>query len=154
MIGNVTAAPTKLVIFGSTLTYDGKLDGFTGADAKCNADTNKPAGTYKALLAGNNATVAGKTYYRTDKSTIIAVATGGDLVGFNPLVNSILPNIGTFPAAWTGISNGITPAQNCENWGEGGSDGDAGGMDLATNQWANAEPAGCDQFRYLYCVQQ
>ncbi len=154
MIGNVTAAPTKLVIFGSTLTYDGKLDGFTGADAKCNADTNKPAGTYKALLAGNNATVAGKTYYRTDKSTIIAVATGGDLVGFNPLVNSILPNIGTFPAAWTGISNGITPAQNCENWGEGVSNGDAGGMDLATNQWANAEPAGCDQFRYLYCVQQ
>ena len=154
MIGNVTAAPTKLVIFGSTLAYDGRLDGFTGADAKCNADTNKPAGTYKALLAGNNATVAGKTYYRTDKSTIIAVATGGDLVGFNPLVNSILPNIGTFPAAWTGISNGITPAQNCENWGEGVSNGDAGGMDLATNQWANAEPAGCDQLRYLYCVQQ
>ena len=156
MIGNVTAAPTKLVIFGSASNFDGNLGGFAGADAKCNADANKPsgAGTYKALLAGNNATVAGKTYYRTDKSTIIAVATGGDLVGFNPLMNSILPNIGTFPAAWTGISNGITPAQNCENWGEGGSDGDAGGMDLATNQWANAEPAGCDQLRYLYCVQQ
>ncbi len=38
-------------VFVSASTYDGNLGGAAGADAKCNADANKPStGTYKAMI--------------------------------------------------------------------------------------------------------
>ncbi|MBM9548878.1 DUF1554 domain-containing protein [Leptospira sp. 201903074] len=43
--------PTVYKVFITAQTYNGDLQGITGADAKCNADTNKPAtGTFKAML--------------------------------------------------------------------------------------------------------
>ncbi|EOQ97178.1 PF07588 family protein [Leptospira wolbachii serovar Codice str. CDC] len=51
--------PTVYKVFVTAATFDGNLLGITGADAKCAADTNKPAtGTYKAMITDGTNRVA------------------------------------------------------------------------------------------------
>ncbi len=145
------------IIFVTSAASTGNLGGFSGADAKCNASSSgKPTTgfaanyTYKALLNGNNATISGVRYYRTNGTTQIAVATGGNLVGENSLLSSI--NTTTNPI-WTG-ARGI----NCNNW-EGGSQGDVGTSSTSTSQYwyrlsGGGSPISCGSTARLYCVSQ
>lgn len=142
------------IIFVSNTTFTGNLGGFSGADTKCNASgSGKPTSgfardyTYKALLSGNNATTNGVSYYRTDGTTFIATATGGNLVGSNSLINAIQSSS---QGVWTGAST------NCSNWAtnSSGSTGTQGNSSSASSPYWNNGPATCNTQKKLYCVSQ
>lgn len=141
------------IIFVTTTTYTGNLGGFSGADAKCNADPGKPGGfasayTYKALLDGNNATVSGTAYYRVNGTTLIATATGGNLVGSDGLTNSI--NTSSSPTVWTGANGGT----NCSNWGSDAGNGIRGDPSKSDSRYWNTGTSICSASRALYCASQ
>ncbi|MBX9867197.1 MAG: DUF1554 domain-containing protein, partial [Burkholderiales bacterium] len=162
--GGISATPSSFkvvlsnnVIFVTTGLWNGDLGGFAGADAKCNADANKPSGsdagagkTYKALLNGNNATTSGVTYYRTGGITPIAVATGGNLVGAASLENSIGSG-----QVWTGATDNDGATYNCTNWTTNSS-GVSGRVGASANpiNWWSFLTATCNNLRKLYCVAQ
>lgn len=141
------------IIFVTSTTYTGNLGGFSGANTKCNSDPGKPGGfaagyTYKALLQGNNATTNGVTYYRTNGTTVIATATGGNLVGLNSLTNSI--NTSSSPTAWTGADG----ASNCSNWSATVAPGMRGDPSQSTSQYWNTGISSCGIARAIYCASQ
>lgn len=151
-VATFTVSAPRYIIFVTAATFSGNLGGFAGADALCNADVAKPVGyTFKALLAGNNATMTGRAYYRTDSTTLIAIATGGDLVGANNLVNSI--STSSSPSAWTGGNS----LNNCTNWTSTASLGARGNPAAALNTYWNIGTSGCGGgalARALYCASQ
>jgi hypothetical protein len=146
----VNADPASKRIFLTTSTYNGNLGGVSGADAKCAADSNKPAsGTYKALIVQNGVRVACTTancstgsiehtdwvllpltlYTRVDGTTnifttnsdgIFVVSTGGTLT------NSIATG---FSQIWTGLTadyqisavhSSFGNKDTCGNWNYSG----------------------------------
>jgi hypothetical protein len=129
------------------------MGGFSGADAHCNADSAKPttgfaAGyTYKAILFGNNATVTGTNYYRPDGVTLIATATGGNLVQYAGLTNAIS---GAGGAAWTGQNT------NCTGWTTSSSSvfGYTGQANSTSTSWWEVSEVICSQAHQLYCASQ
>ncbi len=142
------------IIFLSSSTYNGNLGGFSGANAKCNTDAAKPSSgfaadyTYKALLNGNNATTNGVSYYRADGTTLIATATGGNLVSSSSLVNTI-SSVSSF--VWTGANGSST----CSNWTSGGAGtGNLGSSNSATSTYWNSSSISCSSTLRLYCVSQ
>lgn len=148
------------IIFVTSSSYNGNLSGFSGANTKCTNDINKPSATftsnytYKALLNNNTATNTGGQYYRTDGSTLIATATGGNLVGAAAIVNSISSS-GSSSNVWTGATvNGTT--NNCKNWTLS-SNNDYGrvGLDNSpTAAWYSSATPRCNTSAKLYCVSQ
>ena len=149
-------APGVPIIFLSTNTHGGNLGGFSGANALCNSDPGKPttgfaaAYTYKALLMGNNATTTGKSYYRPNGVTLIAVATGGNLVGASNLVNVVG---GASQFVWTGGDG----TNNCSNWAStSANQGAIGEPDVTTSLWWNhsGEWLLCTSSAKLYCASQ
>lgn len=151
-VATLTVNTSLHVIFVTASTFSGNLGGFTGADALCNVDSAKPAGyTFKALLAGNNATINGTSYYRTDGITLIAIATGGNLVGASALTNSI--STISSPSVWTGGDN----TNNCSNWTSTLTTGSRGNPASATSTYWNTGGSSCGGgafARALYCVSQ
>lgn len=140
---------TGKCIFVTAATYNGNLGGFSGADAKCNTDANKPdTGTYKALLVNNNSTTSGVDYYRPDNITKIATATGGDLVDLNSLDNSISTANDT---VWSGYS-----MYKCSNWSDGTSNanGNTGLANSSSDAYISNGPIACNSSLHLYCVKQ
>ena len=104
----------------------GYTNGFLGADAFCQQDSNNPesGSTYwKALLWGNNSTINGETYYKLDYLTVIATATDGNLVesatGKGVLQNAVWSSA----FVWTGANlYGLNiDTQNCNQWEAAGS---------------------------------
>lgn len=160
--GGLSATPESFtvfsnrVIFVTSVSWNGDLGGFAGADTKCNGASNKPkngdAGTgktYKALLNSNNATVSGRAYYRTDGLTLIATANGGNLVGSSNLASSISTTAGVTP--WTGVSN----SNNCANFTSTDAvNGNTGISNSVTSSWWSGGIAKCILSRPLYCVAQ
>jgi hypothetical protein len=142
------------VIFVSATTSNGNLGGLAGADTICNADGNKPGGfasgyTYKAMLVGNNATRTGAGYYRSDGTTLVAVANSGNLVGAASL---LVPVVGGANFAWTGAGG----ASTCSNWtsGAGGNFGSVGQTNVADSAYWLAGADNCTIANRLYCVSQ
>ena len=153
-VATLTVNSLPHIIFVTTDTYTGNLAGFSGADQKCSSDPGKPGGfaldyTYKALLSGNNATMSGTAYYRTDGITLIATATGGDLVGLSPLTHSIDASGSLTP--WTGASG-----NSCSNWTSNSNTttGDSGTASSSTTQYWYTGTHACNTVRVLYCVSQ
>lgn len=150
-------------IFVTTAAFTGNLGGFAGANTKCASDSQAAGGTYKALLNGNNATTNGTTYVRTDGTTVIAMATGGNLVEHNDLQHSI--STGQDAWAWTGGGGDIAEF-NCNGWTSVSTQygGITGTINAATAAWYYTDsdsgettvpaPRLCDTLEHLYCVQQ
>jgi hypothetical protein len=142
----------KHLIFLSDATYSGNLGGFAGADSKCNADVNKPITdaniTYKALLNGNGATVLNVDYYTANGSSLIATATGVNLVGYSGLTNPI-SSINS--RVWTGADTN----KDCSNWTQGDSTTGSYGI---SNELGGSYYGGfvqfCSSSAKLYCVAQ
>lgn len=132
------------ILFRTTSTWTGaSIGGITGADAKCNADAAKPAGTgnYKALLADSSglrsacttancstgvegidwALQASCSYIRPDGTAVFTTNSSGIFV-FGNFTNTIDASAGGF---WTGLlSNWMVDAGNrCNNWNTGGGSG-------------------------------
>ncbi len=154
-----TPTPTP-IIFVTNGVWDGNLGGSSGADSKCNSDGNKPlayaAVTFKALLAGNNSTSTGTTYYQWDQITPIATATTGNLTCEDiGLCGSDLTNAFTTSSysVWTGASG-----EDCLDWTSSASGiGGGSGVSNATNStWYNnyLSPQTCNAQLHLYCVSQ
>jgi hypothetical protein len=141
-------------IFITNSVYDGDLGGLSGADAKCNSDASKPSSPtgvqYKALLRDNAATVDGINYYRIDNSTIIAQATGAELVGYADLINTISP----YPDVEVNVWTGAEPLQNCDNWTNADSVGFFGYGDASTGLWYAGYLKFCQTTMHLYCAAQ
>lgn len=153
-VATLTVNSLPHIIFVTTDTYTGNLEGLSGADQKCNSDPGKPGGfaldyNYKALLNGNNATASGTAYYRTDGITLIATATGGNLVGLSPLTHSIEAS-GSL-TVWTG-ANG----NSCSNWTSNTviTTGGRGAASSSLAQYWFAGTSTCSTTRALYCVSQ
>lgn len=160
----------------------GSGGGFDAANRACNTDVNKPStfesATFKALLAGNNATTPGTSYYQAYSikesdggyligESLIAVATSGNLIagedGSTPTQNLVNPITIAYLSAnvWTGTSG-----SNCNNWTSIESSltvqtgGQAGYYPFAesgviTPKWWNQDfLVGCDTTQLLDCVSQ
>lgn len=164
-------------IFVTSTAYNGNLGGIAGADTKCNADANKPAGgqTYKAMIvngttrracndpnctstSGNNIDWALKTntpYIRPD-GTNIKTTNSGAVFTFN-LSNAISSVSGQ---TWTGMRDDwTTSTSHCTNWStdsNGGASGTGARGDIrAVNSDAiDDSQFGCDDYRRLYCAEQ
>lgn len=150
--------------------HDGNFGGVGGADAVCNANalTFGYAGSYKALLSGNNGIFKiGTKYYTADAVTkkidlnaLVAMATNADtMVSISEtLTNAIQP----YPSGFNPVTG------YSDDWSHG-SDGDCGGWQSndviknAAEGYSRSTDSGwlgkgvvqaCDTPFKLYCVQQ
>ncbi|MCE9499285.1 MAG: DUF1554 domain-containing protein, partial [Leptospira sp.] len=165
-------------IFVTSVAYLGSSLGFvSGADAKCNADPNKPSDTlvYKALIVDNSgcngipcrrASFTANTgdsqidwvlspdsdFYRTDKTTFLFRSNANGIFVFGNFTNPMTP--GAF-SVWTGISGNWTTfvASDCTNWNGGGS-GTQGNTSLTASGSLSGAGPGCGGSANLICVQQ
>ncbi|HNN80300.1 MAG TPA: DUF1554 domain-containing protein [Leptospiraceae bacterium] len=165
-------------IFITVATYNGNLGGVTGADAKCNADVNRPndGSTYRALVVDNSSLARracsnpdctnsaenlnwtfkpNTAYVRATDSAAILTTNAGGIFTFGTLTNSF--GTGATVSYWTGLRNNWQSSSNdCSDWtnSTGGIDGRTGDS-TATNSNAirNNTPA-CNTFWYLVCVEQ
>lgn len=158
---------TNLYIFVSQPSASGgNLGGFAGADALCNSDpmastlTVPPGTTWKALLSGNNSTISGRTYKNVNDQ-LLAVATGGNLVGPNDLLNPI-DATATLDSVWTGgYFNETYNGSNCNGW-TSSSNGDVGitgspyeaSVTIYGSWWGQPFANTCDAGWPIYCAQQ
>lgn len=148
----------RLRIFTTNAVYNGNLGGLSGANDKCNNDTNKPtnSGNFKALLYGNNATQKNILYFRLDNSTLIARANSSFFT--NIVLDNAIMSIPDFAKVWVGLNIlGINPA-TCNNWTLSDNTG-IGAFDLNINNVPNPVffptfGSNCDQELHLYCAEQ
>jgi len=144
---------SKCRVFLTAATFDGNMNGVTGADDLCMADANKPAdGEYMANLTDftNRAFDIewvfrpNTPYYRPD-GTLIGT-TGSDGLLVLPLTNAISTVNAT---VWTGGS------PNCNFWSSasGASSSFAGTSNSTTTPTTGIFQA-CSTMSRLYCVEQ
>ncbi|MBS0617839.1 MAG: DUF1554 domain-containing protein [Spirochaetes bacterium] len=174
-VKNVTAG-SKFIFFTSS-AYSGNLGGISGADAKCNADSNKPNGsTYKAIIAlsGAGGRVACTTgncsggpgehtdwvlypttqYTRTDGTTVIGTTTANGIFTF-ALSNSV----GGGSSPWTGLSTTWTNLYACPSWTGTSGSATAGSTGSKTDTMLDGGYGGgfglsCSSNYPIYCAEQ
>lgn len=162
------------VVFVTSDTFDGKLDGTPGANTLCQAAANGPQsivpfGTYLAWISDGGDS-PGTTFARSvfgyklpDGSQIVAN-------DYDDLVGGILRNTISMDEngnkhldptllVWTGVlSDGFAAeAPNCNGWttdSNAGPQGLNGKLTRPDSQWTDQAPASCDGLRRLYCFQQ
>jgi hypothetical protein len=166
---------TACRVFVTASVYVGNLGGPTGADAKCNADANRPTlRSYKAMLAdgttrvacltNNNCTNPGEnvgwvlkrntTYYLANGVTILWTTNAAGIYDYSIAP----PAIGT-GTIWTGFQTAWVTANHCSAWTDssGSSTGQIGDASTLANTQLNAgaNPS-CNgvNTNKLYCVEQ
>ncbi|MBL0266629.1 MAG: IPT/TIG domain-containing protein [Leptospiraceae bacterium] len=165
-----TIACNPCRIFITATTSNGNLGGVTGAQAKCDADANKPTtGTFKVYLKASNGTSSGNIvkdvkYTRVDGTVIVNTAfAGGYLVDPNlPSSTNVTNTISTTSStAWIGYS-GTSTGGNCVNWTSSSALAIDGGFYISPNVGTNANQIGdgavsggnCTSLRSLICIEQ
>lgn len=158
-----------------SVTYNGNLNGISGADDKCNADINKPnSGYYMALIIDvtgqRRASLTPNTgdgqldwvlqsdtdYYQTDGFTLIGRTNPNRLFSF-PLNNVIGTGnswTGLLPD-WTSYVSG-TYSGDCMGWTTNFSTDKAtvGGWTTSNYAIGSLSLYGCNLYRSLICVEQ
>lgn len=155
-------------VFVTSNVFNADFDGFSGADAACNAAAaaaNPPLpGTYVAWLGTSTTTaptrgIADAPYRRTDGTKV-----SDDM---NDLLNGSLDapisydETGTLQGApvevWTGTrANGNGTGVDCLGWttNDGSFQGTRGDLTKFNNQeWTNGGAGDCSQGKHLYCFQ-
>lgn len=166
------------ITFRTAATYAGTgVLGTSGADAKCNADGNKPAntGTYKALIGDDalnrracssaNCGTSGAAehidwvlyanteYRRVNQTTVIFTTNANGIYIFGGAVTGW---DGTGSSYNTGLNGDWTTSggNTCTSWTVGGGSGMQGvGNSVGVNMLANSS-IGCASTVGLACVQQ
>jgi hypothetical protein len=169
-------------IFTTAATFDGNLGGVAGADAKCQADTNRPnASTYKAMIVdgfyrvactqGNEncapsqhvgwVLAANTVYVRANGTTIIGTTNSAAIF---PLSGATLTaSFGANSATvYTGIGSDWTRHPGCGSycdctWFTSSSNSDRSSIGEASSLTSNAiaqSTANCATSHALYCVEQ
>ncbi len=168
--------------FISSAQYDGDLGGTTGADSKCNSDSNKPGdgSTYKAFIGTVGRYACGttsnctnpsensdwvlksnKSYVRaTDNVSLFTTNAAGIFLSAGTMSNSF--ESGAQKAYWAGFSSvGIWnySTTNCSDW-TNNSSGSQGRLGLSDSTGYfnavrdNTTSPNCDTKQYLLCVEQ
>lgn len=158
------------IIFMTNSTYDGNLGGFSGADAKCMSDTNKPAGssTYKAILTHFNVRQACTTANCTSASDNVDwvlkpnttyITSAGSTIGTTNAAGIItsapLNAIASSGTAWTGMESTWANNASCAQW----VDNNAGNLQGVGNPTDSSKTWGgvvsnCSNSHSLYCAEQ
>lgn len=166
-------------VFVSSQTYKGDLDGFSGADNKCQTLATNPnvnlGGTWKAWLSDNSSSPATNTSF--NKSTVPYKLVDGTFVAnnWNDLVTSKLGNyltnaiskdengniVPSSRSVWTNTNtDGSRISQNnndnCRNWRDMGA-GFLGVFGFSSQKalgWTAANNNVCSTISSLYCFEQ
>ena len=161
---------TAYMVFVTSLKYNGKLDGLSGADAKCNAlAKGKVPGIYKAWLSDEN-TGATARLFHSDKpyirpDTMKIADDWNDLLSADDLIfpiNRTEGNVainGNACEVWTNTKaadGGSKDGVHCNNWTDqmNNMKGNAG---IATSKgptWTESCSIQCDTMGRLYCFEQ
>lgn len=173
---NEPTAWVPLIIFVTATSVTGGMSGISGADSKCNTDSNKPnSSNYKAMVVDGMIRVAcitpncsgglteqsnwvlkpNQMYQRSD-GTVIATTNADGIFDFSTaLVNSISA---TSNIAWTGMSNDwVADSDNCNKWmnGTGIESGRNGQSNSTSNTAISYTLMSCNSMSVLlYCVEQ
>ena len=155
------------LVFVSTSSGTGKLDGLDGADLLCNTDAAAAGleGTFKAWLSTSDEapstrfTPAQVPYRRPDG--IMIAKDWDDLVDgtLAAPINLDLDGV-SYPDAkiWTGtLPNGTAAGDNCSNWtttGDAFLTGVVGSTKQAGSEWTNQGLRFCTEPTRVYCFQQ
>lgn len=166
---NVNAA--NKILFKKTNTSTGNLGGLTGADAQCNAASNKPVtGTYKAVVTHTTLRRACTTANCTNPAenidwvlypNITYVRPTGETIGTTnaagififPLNNEI-DTAGFTPR--TGLYLNWTSWSNCNNWtdGTGSYTSSIANSNAKDNSTIYFNDVSCSNLYTLYCAEQ
>lgn len=184
----VNAPPSGRRIFvpsGPGWPRDANLGGPTGADALCNntsLTTNKPPGTYKAMVVDSSTRrpcatptdancsggmdpswimVPNTLYYAADGTTPLFTTNANGIFIFGTLTNAVTSNFGV----WTGLNADWTNHGNdCSAWtsNSGGAPspstrGKQGQSDQTNGGMLAVNPVAgvnCGTTAYVYCVEQ
>ena len=141
-------------MFVTASTYNGSLGGITGANAKCNSDTNKlTSGTYKAFISINtnypSATslginIASKIY---SSNTSLKIADNYADLTDGSIENPVYP--GMYEKVWT-ISNS---EGDCSGWTSDGDMMGRYGHAINTNiYWRISSNDYCHNLNHIYCI--
>ncbi|MBL8018731.1 MAG: DUF1554 domain-containing protein [Leptospirales bacterium] len=193
-LGSATATITISVVVsghkiyvpsGPAWPHNANLGGPTGADALCNnsaQSTNKPSGTYKAMVVDSStrrpcATPTdpncsggmdpswimqpSTTYYRADGTTVVFTTNANGIVVFGTITQITTSSFGV----WTGLNADWTNHGNdCSAWtsSSGGAPGPStrgkqGQSDQTNGSTLAVAPAAgqnCATTGYVYCVEQ
>jgi len=160
------------LVFISSATYTGYMDGYSGADQRCQQLANNAdlSGTYKAWVSDSNSSPSSR-FNRSGKFVDIKGNTIAD--NWNDLTNSSLDTaikyteqggyVGTSKKVWTGTdgngtADGILSAINhCKKWSTASSseDGKQGtNGSYTTYRWSDDTTASCSNYKSIYCFQQ
>jgi hypothetical protein len=169
-VSKVPAVPaTNIILYGHGTAFTGNLGGRSGANAKCVASANKPAGysNFAAFLSVNSSdTIAGRQAFSgLDTSRNIRSA-NGTLIANNwaDLLDGTISN--TLASAGINIPTGFwnsganadgTLGQTCNAWtvGAAGSTVDWGVPGSATSTWINPGATGkdfCADLSDILCI--
>jgi hypothetical protein len=164
------------LVFITSTTHTGDLNGLAGADAICQtrADSVAPdlPGSYKAWLstgasAGQSPARrfrrSGQPYRLVNSTNSIAASfadlTDGTLA--NPITLTEAGNSVSAGWAWTntapdGVVDSTFPAFDCGDWAEGtdASSGSFGVPTATSSGWTDIASTYCDIPAHLYCFQQ
>ncbi|MBK8398695.1 MAG: DUF1554 domain-containing protein [Leptospiraceae bacterium] len=165
-IYSITIRDNDRRIFVTNSAYNGILGGISGADAKCQADTNKPSSpsgaVYKAMLVNVSDTRSSSGIDWVFQSVISYRRPDGTLI-FSSDTNTFA--FGTLSSswaaiaepAWTGLlANWNTSNDDCQSWTSNLSSkfGSYGTTSGTTNVAIFQNTGGCDQLKRLICVEQ
>lgn|GEM_PF-3387660 len=166
-----TIACNPCRIFITATTSNGNLGGVTGAQAKCDADANKPTtGTFKVYLKASNGTssgniVKGVKYTRVDGTVIVNSAyANGYLVDPELFTSTHVTSpisSSTLSTAWIGYS-GTATGGNCLNWTSASALNAGAGLYIRAGIAYNQDQIGdgdvlggnCSSSRSLICIEQ
>jgi hypothetical protein len=139
-------------VFSTTLRYTGNLGGISGADEKCNSDSQSGTATFKALLSGRggDSVIRNNTIYVTISNQTLTTSDGNARFTF-PLANAIGGD-----QAWTGLDTSWATVINCTGWtsGESNVSGALGNIDATTTAFLYEATPSCDSTLRLICVEQ
>lgn len=158
---STTPAVQPIILWVTAGTWNGDLGGVTGADAKCAADPNRPAGyaNVRAVISASTqaardivsgAGASDRPVIRLDGITLIDAS-------WNDLWDGGLVNaVGTAGGVvWTGTSMGGTASLwHCLDWvsATNAATGMAGWRAFANQTWVMGGLYPCGMLRRLYCV--
>ncbi len=160
------------IVFVTSLTYNGNLNGLSGADGKCQslAQIENLTGTFKAWLSSGGTSAKDRLTHNTGPyvlpdGTVIA-KNWNDLTNGNLKANiNVAENsnpVGGSPYAWTYTTTSGGPVgdgNNCNNWTTTGNvlstkDGRRGLNTSSSSGWTEAGYSDCRNDSHLYCFEQ
>ena len=163
---------TGKIVFITSDTYRGYLDGYSGADTKCQiaAFNAGLSGTYKAWISDHDSSPSASLWTHSSGPYI---NTHGDIIAndWSDLTDNTLTfnkhiqydagghDLGASLYAWTGSNANGTPdgaGSYCTDWtsSSSGAKGKQGWNGDNNYGWSDYTKVGCNNYKHLYCFQQ